>query len=482
MAASIQTASELDELDHGPLGRLLLKYSWPALVAMSLNAFYSVVDRVFIGQGCGVDAMAGLTLAMPLTLLFGAFGVLIGAGHSAILSIKLGAKDMVACEKLLGQLIAFKLLLFLTLTPLVYFNLDTILAWCGAARVTPGAYAAAREYLQILLFAYIFSHLSFGLSAMQRAEGGAFRSMLCMVVGFGLNLILDPIFIFGFGMGVAGAAWATNISMFCSCLWALRYYWTGQTAVRLDWRRIGFHKGLVWRPFGIGFSPFFQQILSAFITVSLQIAFTRWVPDEAARTAQIASLGVFQACLILIMMPILGAQQGLQPIIGYNWGARNFMRVNQTLVLGLYVTAALTTIAFVIQVIPPFPTWLARLFISGDQPALIALSARDLQISNLMIWCIFINIVSSTYFQSIGRPRTAILLSLLRQGVCLLPVIWFLPHFMANKTLAIWLCMPISDGVANAVSVLPLVLNMRFLARVRPRAAFKGVVQARKTR
>ena len=473
MSALLQTRKRLEELSSGSLGRLLVKYSWPALVAMSLNAFYAVVDRIFIGQGCGVDAMAGITLAMPLTMLFGAFGVLIGAGHSAILSIKLGANDRVACEKLLGQLIAFKLLLFLILIPLVCFNLDTILGWCGASRVTLGAFAASKQYLHIVLPAYIFSHLSFGLSAMQRAEGGAFRSMLCMVVGFGTNLILDPILIFGCKMGVAGAAWATDISMFCACLWAFRYYLKGQTAVRLRWGRIGFHKGLLWRPFGIGFSPFFQQILGAIITVSLQIAFTKWMPDEASRTAQIASLGVFQACLILIMMPLLGTQQGLQPIIGYNWGARNYGRVAETLSLGLKASAVLTVIAFIIQVVPPFPTWLAHMFISSDHPELIKLAAHDLQVSNSMIWCIFINVVSTTYFQSIGRPRAAVLLSLLRQGFCLLPVIWFMPYFMDDKPLAIWLCMPISDVVANFVSIFPLALHIRFLRRVRPRAAFK---------
>lgn len=474
MSAFLQTQKRLAELRSGSLGRLLVKYSWPALVAMSLNAFYAVVDRIFIGQGCGVDAMAGITLAMPLTMLFGAFGVFIGAGHSAILSIKLGANDRVACEKLLGQLVAFKILLFLTLTPLVCFNLDTILGWCGASRVTPGAYAAAKEYLHIVLFAYIFSHMSFGLSAMQRAEGGAFRSMLCMIVGFGTNLILDPILIFGFNMGVAGAAWATNISMFCACAWALQYYLRGVTVVRLRWGRIGFHKGLILRPFGIGFSPFFQQILGAIITVSLQIAFTKWMTDEASRTAQIASLGVYQACLILIMQPILGTQQGLQPIIGYNWGARNFRRVGETLSLGLKATAVLTIIAFVIQVVPPFPTWLARMFISGDHPELIALAAHDLQVSNSLIWCIFINIVATTYFQSIGRPGAAVWLSLLRQGFCLLPVIWFLPYFMADKPFAIWLSMPISDIVANVVSIVPLALHMRFLRRVRPREDFKN--------
>ena len=463
------SGSAVKDFAEAPLGRLLFKCSWPALIAMSLNALYAVVDRTFIGYGCGVDSIAGLTLAMPIVMLFGAVGVLIGAGHSATLSVKLGAGDRVACEKLVGQLVAFKLLFFLTIVPLVYWQLDWILGLCGADRVTPQACSEARTYLRIVLFAHIFSHLSFGLSAMQRAEGSPVRSMFCMVVGFGLNLILDPIFIFGFRMGIAGAAWATNIAMFCSCLWALSGYWRKRTIVRFRLRRIGFYPNLLVKPLGIGLAPFLQQLMSSVIAAALTATFTRWMPDVASRTAQIASVGVFYAVLILVMMPIMGAQQGLQPIIGYNWGARNFDRVRRILLLGLGVTTVLTFIAWVVQVVPPFPRLMARLFISADKAAMVDLAAHDLQLSNCMIWCISINLVSSTYFQSVGKPMTAIVLSLLRQCVFLLPVIMFLPYFMDDKPLAIWLSMPISDVACCLFSCVPLWLHTRFLFRLHKR-------------
>ena len=205
--------SRIGELASGKPGALLLKYSWPALVAMSLNALYAVVDRVFIGHGCGVDAMAGLQLAMPAMMLLTSFGPLIGVGHAAILSIKLGEGDRETCEKLVGETIALKILLYAVLIPLLYVFIDPLLACCGADKVTAGARAAAKSYLQIVLFSHVFSHLAFGLSALQRAEGGAIRSMMCMVAGFGVNLVLDPIFIFGFGLGLDGAAWATDVAM-----------------------------------------------------------------------------------------------------------------------------------------------------------------------------------------------------------------------------------------------------------------------------
>lgn len=449
--------------------KLLVRFSWPALVSMSLNALYAVVDRLYIGQGCGEAAMAGLTLVFPIMMLFGAFGVFVGAGHSAVLSIRLGEGDRVACEKLLGQLVALKVAFFFILPPLIFFNVDTVLGWCGGNGVSPAAFACAREYLRIVLFSHIFSHLAFGFSAMMRSEGSATQSMLCMVVGFGANLILDPIFIFGFGMGIAGAAWATNIAMFLSCAYAFRYYLSGRSAVRFRFRRIGFYPKMMLKPCGIGFAPFLQQLLGACINVAFPVAFAKWAPTPDAATTQIASLGVFESVLILVLMPILGAQQGIQPIIGYNWGARNFRRVKSAFILGFWVTTFLCVVATVIQVVPPFPEWLARVFVSADNPALVKLAAKDLMIANCMLWCIGLNITSTTYFQSIGRPLAAIMLSTMRQGIIMLPMICFLPYFMDNKTLAIWLSLPVSDVLCCLATFIPFFLHIRFLSRVRSR-------------
>ena len=478
---SMRKGLDIEEMAKGSLGRLLFRYSWPALLAMSLNALYAVVDRAFIGQGCGVDAMAGVQLAMPVMMLLTAFGPLIGVGHSAVLSIKLGEGDKATCEKLVGQTIALKVILYAVLIPLMYCYLDEILALSGGDGVEAAARAESRRYLQIILASHLFSHLAFGLSALQRAEGGSIRSMMCMVVGFGVNLILDPLLIFGLdlsffslhltlpALGVAGAAWATNIAMLASCLWAFGYYWRGKTVVRLRLRRVRVYPHLVGRAMSIGLAPFLQQLMSAVIIASLQIAFVKWMPDKASSTAEIASLGVFSAALILIIMPVLGCQQGLQPILGYNWGARNYRRVLSAFKLGFWTTTVLTFAAFVIQVIPPFPTWIARMFVESGEPAIIALAAHDLQLSNCMIWCISINITATTYFQAIGRPWMAVALSMLRQGVVMMPIIWLMPYLLDDKPFAIWLCMPVSDVICNVVTILPVVLHLRFLGRVRSR-------------
>ena len=467
------TRGGVEELAQGNLLRLLARYSWPALVAMSLNALYSVVDRFYIGHGCGEAAMAGLTLTFPVMMLFAAFGVFIGAGHAALLSIRLGAGDRDGCERILGELVAMKLLFFFILPPLVFFNLDTVLNWCGGAKVSAEAFDCASRYLRLVIFSHIFSHLAFGLSATMRSEGSAIRSMMCMVVGFGTNLLLDPLLIFGFrlgrfsipALGVSGAAWATNFAMAASCLFAFCHYWSGRSVVRLRLERVRIWRDLVWRTSSVGFAPFLQQLLGAAINVSLAAAFARWATDERSATTQIASLGVFQSVLILVFMPILGVQQGIQPILGYNWGARNFQRVRSALLLGFWVTMALCVFACVIQVVPPLPTWLARLFVANDNDGLLKIAANDLRLSNCMLWCIGLNVVATTYFQSIGHPWTAVVLSTLRQGVCLLPVIWILPYFMADHETAIWLSMPVSDVLCCLMTIVPFALNLKFLSR-----------------
>ena len=468
------------ELATARLGPLLFRYSWPALVAMSLNALYSVVDRFYIGCGCGEDAMAGLTLTFPVMMLLGAFGVFVGAGHSAVLSIRLGEGNVGACEKLLGQLVAFKLLFFFILPPLIFFNADMVLGWCGGDKVTPGAFAAARNYLRLVVFSHLFSHLAFGFSAMMRAEGNAVNSMVCMIVGFGTNLILDPLFIFGLdlpalgvrvpAMGIEGAAWATNVAMFLSFAWAARYYLSGRSSVRFRFREVRFHRELLAKPIGIGLSPFLQQLMGALINLSLAAAFGYWASDAGGATRQIASLGVFQSVMILVIMPILGTQQGLQPIFGYNWGARNFSRVRDTFILGFWITTALCVLASAIQTIPPFPGMIASLFVDSANTELLATAAHDLAMANCMLWTISINVLATTYFQSIGHPRTAIYLSMLRQGVCLLPCIWALP-FVGSRTglfapeLGVWIALPVSDVLCQLATLPSILSHIRFLSR-----------------
>lgn len=455
--------SRLKDLAEAPLGRLLLRYSWPALVSMTLNALYAIVDRVYIGHGCGQAAMAGITLAFPVMMVFGAFGVFVGAGHAALISLKLGAGERKACERILGELVAFKLAFFLVLPPLVFAFLDPILRATGGAGVTPEALEQAKTYLRLVLFSHLFSHLAFGLSAAMRSEGAVLQSMMCMVVGFGTNLLLDPIFIFVFKMGVAGAAWATNIAMFLSCLWALWYYRPGHSVVGLRLGCVRFYREFAGRAAGIGLSPALQQLMGSLITVSMQMAFAKWATSREAATAQIASLGIVQMSLMLFFMPVMGVQQGLSPIMGFNWGARNFGRVRSALLLGFWITTACVAIASAVNGFAP--GMIARVFTDSGDAAFLRLVSGDLRLVNCMLWCIGLNVVASTYFQAIGHPWTAIILSMMRQCLCLLPCIWLLPHFFSDHMFAIWVSHPISDVLAFLFTIPPFLSHARFLRR-----------------
>ncbi|MGI6495184.1 MAG: MATE family efflux transporter [Kiritimatiellia bacterium] len=487
-AASGTNDDKLNDLATGRILPTLLRFAWPALVSMSLNVLYNIVDRMYIGQGCGLDAIAGLAMTAPISFALGAVGVLIGAGSSAVLSIKLGEKDMPGAERTLGQLVALKLLFGLIVPPLMYFfGLEPILRGMAGESVTPEAFAFARQYIVITIFFNLFSHLAFGLSALMRAEGAPRTSMMCMVVGCVTNILLDPLFIYdripvtfwyldtplftlpGLGMKVAGAAWATNLSMMLSCFVALAYYWSGRSVVRLRLRRVRLYRDLAPRVLAIGLAPFLMQLMGSAINFSLNHSFAKWAPSPEEGTILVSAFGIYMSVMFLFGMPAHGVQQGLAPVLGYNWGAKNFRRVRRAFDIGLGLTAVATVSACVGSEL--FAPVLARFF--TDDPVGVAAASRGIRIANSFYWTIFVNVTATTYYQSLGRPKTAILLSLLRQCICLLPVVWFLPPLFQrhgwDPILAIWVAMPVSDVVTQLVN-LPLV----FRERRKLRRAMKG--------
>ena len=478
--------SRLQELATGRILPMLLKFAWPALVTMSLHVLYNIVDRAYIGQGCGNAAIAGLSMTAPIAFALGAVGVLIGAGTASVLSIKLGEKDMDGAERTVGQLVAMKVLFGLVVPPLVYFfALDPILRLMAGDKVTPEAFAFARQYVTITIFFNIFAHLAFGMSAAIRAEGAPKASMACMVVGCLANIVLDPFFIYdsipmpasvaarlgvaslpGLGLKVAGAAWATNIAMILSCFAALHYYWSGRSAVRLRLRRIRIYGDLAGRVLAIGLAPFLMQLTGALINFSMNHSFAKWSTSREMGTVQVSAFGIYMSVMFLFGMPCFGVQQGLGPVIGYNWGARDFRRVKRAFAVGMGLTAVAAVLACAGAEI--FAPALARCFTKS--PDGVDAAARGIRVANCCFWTIFVNVAATTYYQSIGRPKTAILLSLLRQCICLLPVVWLLPKAMPAETvawagmpgtiLAVWLAMPISDVVTQVVN-LPLVFRER---------------------
>ncbi len=285
-------------------------------------------------------------------------------------------------------------------------------------------------------------------------------------------MVLDPIFIFdaipipgtglaipGLGLRVAGAAWATNISMMVTCGTALSFYLRRKSVVRLRPARIGLFRDITLKALSIGLSPCLMQIMGAVIGFSLNHAFAKWSGSSEQGTIQVGAFGIANTISFLFFIPCVGVQQGLSPIIGYNWGAGNYHRVKECLILGLKLTAVATVTVFLGTEL--LPRVLARAFASDAD--VVAATVKALRIANIFIWTIFVNIAATTYFQSTGQPRTAILLSLLRQFLCLLPLVWILPYLIDDHILAVWLAMPISDIVAQLATLPPLIREFRKL-------------------
>lgn len=473
MKPDVPAGDKLRDLRSGRILPLLFRYAWPALVTMTLNQLYNVIDRIYIGQGCGPAAIAGLTLTFPIMGSLAAIGVLIGMGSSAILSIKLGEGDMPGAERALGQCVALKLLFGVVFPPLMYFfGIGPIVDYMAGLGTTTEAIGYAKLYLRVLIFFNIFAHLGFGLSATMRAEGSPKQSMFCMMVGCFANLILDPIFIFrsipipgtglvlpGLGLQVLGAAWATNISMMATCATAVWFYLSGRSVVRLRLSRIRIYRDIVLRVLAIGLSPCFMQMMGALFCFSINHAFSRWSGTLEEGTIQICSFGIVASVAFIFHTPAIGIQQGVAPIIGFNWGAKNGRRVLESLDKGLLLTGSFLFFGFLCMEF--FAPWLCRAF--AKQPEAVAAAAWGLRVSNIFIWSIFINVCATTYFQSIGKPRMAILLSVLRQCLLLIPSVWILPHFMEDHILAIWLAMPVSDVLTAIATIPPLVRERRRL-------------------
>ena len=453
--------NKLQRLGEAPVPTLLRELSIPAIIGMLVNALYNVVDRLYIGQGCGRDAIAGVALSFPFMAILAAFGTLIGVGSGALLSIKLGEKRHAEAEMVVGQCIAVKTLFFITLPIIILCFLDWFLKTFGA---TPEALPYAREYLRIILYGNIFSHLSFGMANMLRSEGQANRSMHCLVIGAVLNTILDPIFIFGFKMGVAGAAWATDLAMLSTAAVAFYFYLSGKTAVRLRWKRVRIFPRVLGRVFAIGLSPFLLQLMMGGITIAYNRMFLKWAPTTESATLEIAAMGIIHTLLSLFFMPLMGITQGMQPIVGYNYGAKNFARVRSAFALSVKI-ASLVSLAVTLTILI-FAGPIARCF--TNEPMLLQTTTRDFRLFSCMFFTIGMPVVTVDYYRSIGRAGIAIILSMMRQGFMLLPLILIFPVFWGVT--GIWLAGPVSDLLSSIVTDIVGFRELRKLARLGPTA------------
>ena len=443
--------SRTTELGTAPVHKLLWKYALPAIIAMTATSLYNIVDTIYIGHGCGALALGALTVAKPFMDICAAFGSLVGVGASSLLAIYLGEKDYDRANRVLGNVIVMNIILSAIVMAVGLIWLDPILYAFGASEDT---IVYAHEYMEIILYGNILTHIYFGLNAMLRSAGHPRFSMTATIVAVVLNIILDPIFIFGMEMGVRGAALATVLSQAVAVVWQVTKFFDKNELVRFHrgiWR---LNKHITVRALAIGMSPFLYNIAHCFVVIIINNQLKNFGGDMA-----IASYGVINRLTFIFAMMVMGLNQGMQPIAGYNYGAKQFDRVLRS----FYITCAYATgvmgIAFVLG--ECFPDVMTRVFTHDE--TLIAQTIRPMRIICSTMLIIGFQMVTGNLFTSIGKAGKAIFLSLTRQVIYLIPLALLLPMAFAEPLDGVWWSIPLSDTLSAITAVIVLLASRRKL-------------------
>lgn len=438
-------------LGEEKISKLLMEFSIPAIIGMVVNTLYNIVDRMYIGniKDIGGLALTGVGITMPIMTIIMAFGMLIGIGTSARISLKLGEHKREEAEKHLGN--AFTLIIIasvlITIIGLVFMH--KILGLFGASADTE---VYAREYMQIIFFGTIFNMLSFGLNHSIRSDGSPKIAMLSMLIGAGTNIILDPIFIFVFGMGVRGAAIATVISQIVSTIWILYYFTKGKSNLKIKREYLSLDKAIVLSIFSIGVSPFSMQIAQSVVQVLANNALKTHGGDLA-----IGAMTIINSVAMIFMMPIFGLNQGSQPIIGYNYGAEKYKRVKQAVKSATIVATIIVSIGWIIT--QTAPHLLISIFNRDEQ--LVGIASTGMRIFLFMLPVVGAQVISSNYFQSIGKAKISMFLSLLRQVILLIPCLIILPKIFGLT--GVWLAGAVSDGLSSLITLIIFFMSVRKL-------------------
>ena len=440
------------QLETKKISKLVWDYALPAIVGTMVNATYNIVDRIFIGQGVGALAISGLAITFPVMNLTAALGMLVGAGAASRISINLGKKNPERAEKILGNSFLLNIVLNLVFMTLLMIFLEPILMAFGASEDT---FPYARDYLQIILPGNIFMTMTFSFNNMMRASGYPKKAMYTMLIGAALNIILDPIFIFVFGMGIAGVAWATVISMFIGMLFVMFHFTRKTTTLRLRRKNMRFERDILIAIVSIGLSPFLMQLAASAVAVLMNTSLKLYGGDLA-----IGAFGILNSMFMIIVMFVIGLNQGLQPIIGYNYGAESYSRVKETFYYGIKIATVVTSLGFVFGMF--FPRLFAQAFTSDVE--LLDLAENALRIAIVAFPLVGFQVVISGYFQSIGQAKKSIAMSLSRQVFFLIPSIIFLPRFFGLD--GAWASISVSDALASILALIFFIRQRKILNKL----------------
>lgn len=439
-------------LGTGRISKLLTQYAIPAIIAMTASSLYNMADSIFIGHGVGALAISGLALTFPLMNLAAAFGSLVGVGASTLVSVKLGQKDYEGANQVLGNVVMLNVILGLAFTIVCLFFLDPILYFFGASEQT---LPYAHDYMVVILIGNVITHLYLGLNSVLRSCGFPKMAMYATLASVVINCVLNPLFIFGFGWGIKGSAWATVISQVISLVWQLVHFSNPSQLLHFQKGIYRMKTEIVKGVLYVGLSPFLMNLCACLVVILINRGLKAHGGDMA-----IGAYGIVNRIVFLFIMIVMGFNQGMQPIAGYNYGARLYPRVTEVTKLTMKWAVGVTTAGFLCCQL--FPTLIVRMFTSDAE--LIATSVYGLHVVFAVFPVVGFQMVATNFFVSIGMSKKAIFLSLTRQMLFLVPCLLLLPPWLG--TLGVWISIPIADlTAAIATAILFRMTTARFAAQ-----------------
>lgn len=448
MSKQITTLS----LGTDPLSKLLPRYAIPAIIAMTSTSLFNIIDSVFIGHGVGAFAISGMALTMPIMNIAAAFGSLVGVGGAAITSIRLGQGNKQSAENVLGNVVLLNITFGLIIGAIGLIFLDPILYFFGASDQTIGY---ARDFMHIILAGNVITHLYLSLNELLRASGYPQKSMRIMLVAVAVNCVLNPLLIFKFGWGIQGSATSTLIAQTTALSISLHHFANRNSFLHFQRGIFRFRSKIVGGILSIGMAPFLMNICTSIVVIFVNKALKAHGGD-----LNIGAYGIINRVVMLFLMVVLGLNQGLQPIVGYNYGARKYDRVIKALRITIICAVCVTTTGFLVSQL--LPRQVAMLFIGGDSDSaseLIDAVAYGMEHVMIMFWAVGFQVVTGNFFQYIGKAKRAILISLTRQVLFLIPLLIILPP--KYGVLGVWMSMPIADSMSVILAAVLLYFQIR---------------------
>lgn len=444
-----------NKLGEAPVIQLLLQYSLPAIIAMTATSLYNIIDSIFIGRGVGADAIAGLAITFPLMNLVFAFCFLIAAGGTTLSSIFLGQKDENKAIETLHSVSLLSVVHGILFGSITLLFLEPILSFFGATETTmPYAY----DFMQTILLITPITFIYFSLINLMRAVGHPKKAMISTLLSVLINIILAPIFIFVFQWGIKGAAWATNISQIISVIWILSHFVNKNHLIRYRKGYKWFDSKLAMKMYGIGLSPFIINVCSCLVVIIINKLLIKYGGEYG--DYNVGAYGIVNRVAMLSIMIMLGISQGMQPILGYNFGAAEWDRVKQTLRYSIYIAAIVSVSGWLICEI--MPNTITLMF--TDDIILIALAERGFFLYFLFWPLVGPQIIIQNFFQSIGMPKVSIILSTFRQIIIIIPLLFILSHYFGTD--GVWIGLSGSDLLASVLAIIVLVVEIRKLNRL----------------